>query len=90
MSQRVLFTLCVLLFLAFVVVLSRAQTRVAPQQLVAPRLAVLACSGKTATSDCAGLYYVDLVTAGGTELRIVGPEASNGVTLDPGLWSVVP
>lgn len=65
------------------------QTKIAPDQLQAPRVAVLACHGSTPTSDCAGLYYVDLITPAGTELKIVGAVAS-GAALDPAIWSLVP
>lgn len=81
-----------------------AQTRIAPEQLKAPHVAVMTCTkpaiapvtvtnpdGTTTTtpgSNCAGLYYVDVVTPAGTELKILG-------TVQPGPvnaadWSLVP
>ena len=67
------------------------QTRIDPDQMKAPTVAVLTCNGATSpTSDCTGLYYVDVVTAAGTELKIIGPVATAGATLDPKVWSVVP
>ena len=81
-----------------------AQTRINPDQLKAPRVAVMTCTkaptpattvtnpdGTMTTipgSNCTGLYYVDVVTPAGTELKILG-------TVQPGPvnaadWSLVP
>jgi hypothetical protein len=72
-----------------VLLLLHAQTRINPDQLKAPRVAVMTCAKPaTPTADCTGLYYVDVITPAGTELKIVGtlqPEAVNAAD-----WSLVP
>lgn len=69
--------------------LAVAQTRISPDQLKAPRVAVMTCTKPpTPTADCAGMYYVDVVTLAGTELKIVGtvqPDVVNAAD-----WSLVP
>ncbi len=66
-----------------------AQTKIAPGQMKAPRVSVLQCSGSTSsTSDCSGLYYVDVTTAAGTQIKIIGTPAA--APLDTTHWSVVP
>lgn len=77
-----------------------AQTRIAPDQLKAPRVAVMTCTKTpiapvtnpdgtiTPGSDCTGLYYIDVITPAGIELKIVGtiqPQAVNAAD-----WSLVP
>lgn len=67
------------------------QTLVDPNQLKAPRVSVLSCTGDTSpTSNCTGEYYVDVITPAGTELKIVGGLAPGNIVLDPKLWSTVP
>lgn len=89
--ERSTFVLACLTVLLLVFINSRApgQTRINPDQLKAPRVAVFTCTkAPAATADCAGLYYVDVVTAAGRELKIVGtvqPEAVNAAD-----WSLVP
>ncbi len=66
-----------------------AQTRIAPDQLRAPRFAALACiAPATANSNCAGLVYIDAVTPAGTEIKIIGAPVT--VPIDPAAWSIVP
>jgi len=42
----------------------------------------------TPGSNCAGLYYIDVVTPAGTELRLVGSQAP--AMLDAADWTSVP
>lgn len=82
---------CLGCFTCLAVLLVRAQTRIAPDQIRAPRLAVLTCT-KPASSgaDCSGLYFVDLITPAGRELKIVGPAIADGVAINAADWSLVP
>lgn len=76
----------------------RGQTQITPRQMRGlASVVVMKCAGVTATtvdpptvSDCTGLYYVDLVAADGTELKILGTPAAPGVTIDPAHWSLIP
>ncbi len=66
-----------------------AQTRIAPDQLKAPRFVALACvAPATASSNCAGLVYIDAVTPAGTEIKIIGAPVT--VPIDPAAWSLIP
>ncbi len=53
-----------------------------------PRLtSMMSCTGTTSpTSDCTGLYYVDVITPSGTELKTVGSPVT--APLDPKVWSL--
>jgi len=45
-------------------------------------------STTTPGSDCAGLFYVDIATAAGTEIRLLGSSAA--LPIDPAVWTAVP
>jgi len=81
-------TKLMLLIAVFFWMLASAQTRVDPNQLKAPTVLVMSCSGTTVNADCAGLYYADIVTPAGIEIKIVG--APPLVQLDTTRWSIVP
>jgi hypothetical protein len=77
------------IYTACVAVALFAQTSIAPNQLRAPRVSVLQCSGTTSlASDCTGFYYVDVATPSGTELKIIGTPAT--APIDPAHWAIVP
>lgn len=89
MNTRTLGTLLGIIVGGALFGLLTAQTRISPDQLKAPRVAVMTCTkAPTATADCTGLYFVDVVTPAGTELKIVGtvqPDVVNAAD-----WSLVP
>lgn len=78
------------------------QTQITPRQIRGlASVVVMKCAGVTSpgdpnatppipSSDCTGLYYVDIVAADGTELKIIGAAPPPGVTIDPAHWSVIP
>lgn len=85
----------VVLLVLWLAGLIHAQTQITPRQIRGlASVVVMECAGVTAAgppiSDCTGLYYVDLVRADGTELKIVGAPPAPGVTIDPAHWSVIP
>lgn len=68
-----------------------AQTKIAPAQLQSqPHFVALAClpPGTASVSNCQGLFYIDLVTAAGTELKLIG--APIAAPFDPTMWQPVP
>lgn len=66
-----------------------AQTRINPDQLKAPRVTVLSCVAvPTPTSSCTGLFYVDVITPAGTELKLMAEPAA--AAINPTDWSLVP
>jgi hypothetical protein len=69
-----------------------AQTRIAPDQIWGlSQVLVMNCTGATsATSDCIGMMYVDLVKPNGTHLKVLGTTPPTGFTIDPTKWSQVP
>lgn len=81
-------TKLMLLIAVFFWMLASAQTKVDPNQLKAPTVVVMSCSGTTTNADCAGLYYVDVVTPAGTEIKIIGARPDS--QLDTTRWSIVP
>lgn len=104
MREKLFLTIATLALVALVAEFAKGQTRIAAAQIEAPRVAVMTCTkaptppvivtnpdGTTTTtpgSNCAGLYFVDVMTPAGTELKIVG-------TVYPGVvnaadWSLVP
>lgn len=87
--------LATLIFALWFAGVIHAQTQITPRQIRGlASLVVMQCAGVTAAgppaSDCTGLYYVDLVRADGTELKILGAPPAAGVTIDPTHWSVIP
>lgn len=71
-------------------VIFTGQTRIAPDQLRAPRPILMSCAGITSpASSCDGLYYVELTQADGSKLKIVGAAAPAGFVLDPARWQLV-
>ncbi len=72
-----------------------AQTRIAPRQVSAPRLTVLQCtatpiSPKVGCTVDGTLYYLDLITPAGKELKLVAVPSTLLEPLDPAVWSMVP
>lgn len=68
-----------------------AQTKVGPDQLKTPRITVLHCVEPPETSpNCMDLYYVDVITAAGTELKLIGAPATQFDVIDPTKWVLVP
>jgi hypothetical protein len=97
MKQRILFFMMLALVMAWCGrngARVHAQTRVAPDQIWGlSQLLVMSCAETpvaTATSDCTGLMYVDLVKPNGTHFRILGTPPPDGFTIDPNKWSQVP
>lgn len=104
MRDKILLTIAALALVALVAEFAKGQTKLGPQQVSAPRVAVMTCT-KTPTapvtvtnpdgtitttpgSDCAGLYYVDVITPAGTELKILGTVQPAPVNAAD--WSLVP
>lgn len=99
MRDKILFVICALGLIILAVELARGQTRLDGGQLRSPRVSVFTCTkppsividpvtGVQVVAECGGLYYVDVITAAGTELKILG-------TVQPGPvnaadWRLIP
>jgi hypothetical protein len=74
--------------------IASGQTQITPRQTRGlTSLAILKCSGMPPTPTtplgCDGMYYVDVFTKDGQELKIIGT-ATSGAVIDPQYWSVIP
>lgn len=103
--DRILTAIAVVALLLLAAEMAESQTQLAPQQMRAAKAAVLTCTkpptlpatvtnpdGTTVFKpgvDCASIVYIDLVTAAGTELKIIGVPATM-TTINPPDWTVVP
>jgi hypothetical protein len=105
-GEKVLLVIGVVGLALVVVELARGQTQIGPQQMKAVKAVVLTCAlpavapvtvtnpdGTTTTtpgSNCAGMYYLDVVTAGGAEVKLIGVPPLAGFAFDPSGWNAVP
>lgn len=70
---------------------SKAQTKVAPEQIHGSSVVVMQCAGATSpSSDCTGMLYVDVTRADGSHVKAVGTPPPDGFVIDPARWSVLP
>jgi hypothetical protein len=88
MRDKLFLAIAALALAAVVAEFAKGQTQIGPSQMKAAKAVVLACANATPASNCTGLYYIDIVTAAGTELKIMGAPAT--APIDPAIWSVVP
>ncbi len=65
-----------------------AQTKVSLDQVRGGVLSkVLVCQGMTSpTSDCTGMYYLEITKLDGTVIKLIGTPAPDPIILDPTIW----